>query len=103
MLLLKIRWALQIMIFIVGEGILLRRIAGCAYFCSLFRSFSAARAMSTNCGTPGETYFNYARIITRLLANGDLLAGTERSVNSFFLVSRLLTRRTMNYDCINNL
>lgn len=33
------------------------------------------RAMSTNCGTPGETYFNYARIITRLLANGDLLAG----------------------------
>lgn len=29
--------------------------------------------------TLGETYFNYARIITRFLANGDLLAtGTIR-------------------------
>lgn len=71
---------------------------------NLFFSFQR-RAMSTNCGTPVETYFNYARIITRFRANGDLLAGGTIA-NSFLLVSfreRVLTCRTMNYDCINNL
>lgn len=60
--------------------------------------------MSTNCGTPGETYFNYARIITRFHANGDLLAGGT-IVNSFLLrfAARVNACRTMNYDCINNL
>lgn len=87
------------MIFIVKESIVLivRSIVGCFFF---FLSFQR-RAMSTNCGAPGETYFNYARIITRLLANGDLLAGG--TIHEFLFPRFAPVNRTMNYDCINNL
>lgn len=56
-----------------GKSILLRCIVGCTYF------FLSAPRNEYELRTPGETYFNYARIITRFRANGDLLAtGTIR-------------------------